>query len=65
MQPSEKDNPEDHSIDLARIYLRSRLAVLNWISSRYLLIELSKQLTLWPYMALMLYAKRILGISKK
>jgi len=66
MRPFRKDKPgEDPFNDPSRFYLGCRLSVLNWISSRYLFIELSRQLTLWPYMPLMLFAKRVLGRAKK
>ncbi|RNL56035.1 hypothetical protein D7004_02050 [Pedobacter jejuensis] len=65
MQPFEKDKPENHSFDLARIYLHTRFVVLNWIATRYLLIELSKQLTLWPYQPLFHFIGCIFKHSKK
>ena len=58
MKSGKNENDEkENGIGLPRRYLLLRLGVLNWISSRYLFNELSKNMMRWPY--------PLGGVSKK
>jgi len=60
MKSGKNENDEkENGIGLPRRYLLLRLGVLNWISSRYLFNELSKNMMRWPYLPLGRFIKKI------
>jgi len=60
MKSGEKGNDKkENGIGLSRQYLLFRLGILNWISSRYLFVALSKNMMRWPYLPLGRFIKKI------